>query len=1153
MRIDYSLKDALAWRFVVLSILPLLLVSIISFDFFTRETEQRLSRENYSTAESIAALISLELREPYVLIREFSNIYSSLSLNSDEVKEYLSGLVNGNTSIEAIFLLDKSNHVVATGLQHGFSHRENEFFGQDFSLLPQVKHADKTIGLHWSKAFFSQLTGRISLALTSRIEEGLVVAYVNIEQLQQRFIPLLGDEPAHLLLLDRQGQLVLCLPQATSVKMNGLTHLAPVNAVLNGRLETTRYQLNNKSFLGTAIRIPAIDWIVLYGQEHSGLSNVVWRLQVVLIGVLLLALFLAALWSRKLAKKIVRPISDLAKSAESFSAGDYRYPLPYGNHLEIDKLSDSFRNMRKTIDEREKLLLQNQDYFSHLFNGVTDAILISKKNENGTPGNFIEVNDVACQLLGYSREQFKTLSPYNINRTCREDLVAFKAVLDEISEKDKALFKTDLLTADGDWLPVEIGCQLFELDGQQVFFSVARDITLREKYETSIKTLVRSTVGLTGQDCLDEIVQNLCDWLNADGASIGIVSGDRLKIQASYLNGQLKSPFSLQLDGTPYAEILAGDYRCYTENASTLFPALNQFKLAKINSFIGIPMIGHKGQVLGVVSAFSRRNMIAVPHVEELLSVIASRAAAECERLNYVRELAHNEEMLRTLFNSTAEAIVGIDLRGECVFCNPSTLRILGYDSETELIGKSFSQLVDNAQLREMKSAESDCPFMAAIESEEKVVGADGVLRRRDGQEIPVEYWGHQMLRDGELIGGVITFIDISRRRTLEKQLQHSQRMEAIGTLTGGIAHDFNNILTVISGYAGLLQSLYADDKQLLPKVNKIAEAADRGSKMTHGLLAYSRKKTGPSTPVDLNKLILQVQELFGKVFGEHIEKQLELSEEQLFVPAEVSQLEQVLVNLATNARDAMPGGGVLTIKTSKAAIDRDFCKAHGYGEPGDYALITVEDTGVGMSQDVLQSIFDPFFTTKDTGKGTGLGLAIAWGIVKQHKGYILVDSEHDKGTCFKIYLPLTTRKPAKALTPVAGELPGGKETLLLVEDDPQVLETTYNILVSAGYQVLTGNCAESALQTLDAKSQEIDLILSDVVMPGIKGSEFYQEIRKRTTIPVVFISGYTFDTLRDQGLVEDDIILLNKPFSPLALLTRIRETINLKQDKAAC
>ncbi|MEA3332616.1 MAG: ATP-binding protein, partial [Pseudomonadota bacterium] len=400
--------------------------------------------------------------------------------------------------------------------------------------------------------------------------------------------------------------------------------------------------------------------------------------------------------------------------------------------------------------------------------------------------------------------------------------------------------------------------------------------------------------------------------------------------------------------------------------------------------------------------------------------------------------------------------------------------------------------------------------------------------------------------RDDRLVGGVITFIDISRRKILEKQLQHSQRMEAIGTLTGGIAHDFNNILTVISGYVGLLQSQLSDTPKLLSKIQKIGEAAECGSKLTHGLLAYSRKTSEPSTPVDLNQLILKTQDFFGRVIGEHIQKTIILSEQSLVVLADTSQLEQILMNLVTNARDAMPDGGVLTIKTEQAEIDRGFCQMHGYGEPGKYALITVVDDGVGIPKEIQQKIFDPFFTTKDTGKGTGLGLAMAWGIVKQHKGYILVDSLPGEGTNFKIYLPLTDQPVVLTAVEVNTPLPGGDETILLVEDDPLVRESTHSILTAVGYRVVTSDCAESALEVLEQKNTNLSLILSDVVMPGLKGSEFYLEIRKKTDIPVIFMSGYTFDALHEQGLVREGVRLLNKPIQPIALLTEIRETLNI-------
>lgn len=787
----------------------------------------------------------------------------------------------------------------------------------------------------------------------------------------------------------------------------------------------------------------------------------------------------------------------------------------------------------------------DRDYFLKLFNGIADAVFISERCTNGKPGKYFEVNDVACSLLGYGRNELLQKSPYDVNRVAIEEQDNFDDVLTAIEVNGKTLFKTSLRHRDGYWIPVEIGSQIFELDGKDVYFSVARDITLRERYESSIKTLVRSTVGLTGQECLEEIVRNLCDWLDVDGAGIGLLQNGTLEIKSCFFQGELKKSQKLAVNNSPFVEILQGKFTIYPDGAGAYFPQLDFPHLSHASGFIGCPMQGHHGQVIGVIYAYSRKPIQAVPHVEELLSVLASRAIAECERMRYVRELSHSEEMLRTLFNSTAEAIVGINMNGEVVFCNPSTIKILGYKEENDLIGKCFWKMVSAPHGNEKSLNHGDCPFISSIAKEGTISSEDGFFSHSNGHSVPVEYWGHPMHRDNQLIGGVVTFIDISRRKTLEKQLQHSQRMEAIGTLTGGIAHDFNNILTVISGYVGLLKSQFSDNTKLISKIMKIGEAAERGSKLTHGLLAYSRKKSEPSTPVDLNQLVLNVQDLFGRMIGEGIEKHLILSADQLIVLADPSQLEQVLVNLATNARDAMSGGGRLTIRTKKTKIDSSFCQMYGYGEPGQYALITVEDSGVGIPREIQQKIFDPFFTTKDTGKGTGLGLAMAWGIVKQHKGYILVESDPGEGARFKIYLPQTEQPLAAKSIQSSSELPGGTETILLVEDDPLVRESTYSILSAVGYHVVTCDCAEAGLTCLDQKGSSLDLILSDVVMPGMKGAEFYQEIRKKSAIPVIFMSGYTFDYLQEQGLMKEGVLLLNKPIEPLELLTEIRQSLN--------
>jgi PAS domain S-box-containing protein len=790
------------------------------------------------------------------------------------------------------------------------------------------------------------------------------------------------------------------------------------------------------------------------------------------------------------------------------------------------------------------------EYFSRLYNGITDAVFLAEYLPDGTPGSYVEVNDVACELLQYSRVELLQKSPYVINRLALQEPDVFATILADIENRGKTLFKTELLRADGTWVAVEIGSQRFELDGRPVYFSVARDITVREEYEASIRTLVRSTVGLTGEECLVEITRNLCAWLHVDEAAIALFGPeDNVSIKTSSSN-LFTVGDQFPLSATPFAEIQRHQFVIYPDAAESHFPREDFFGGSRpLSAFIGCPMLNHRGEVMGAIFALSSQRLQSVPHVEELLSVIAARAAAECERLQYERDLADNEEMLRTLFNSTAEAIVGIDLQGRVIFCNPTTLDMLGHACNDDLQGRPFWQLID-IEGADQHADNRVCPFVRALQQGQRICRQDSIFRGAEGEQIAVEYWVHPMRRDEQLVGGVITFIDITQRKTLETQLQHSQRMEAIGTLTGGIAHDFNNILTVISGYVGLLQSHFAEDPKVLKKIQKIGEAAERGSRLTHGLLAYSRKKSVPSMPVDLNQLVLNVQDIFGRMIGEEIRKNLTLSQQQLVVLADSSQLEQVLVNLATNARDAMPGGGILTMKTEQAEIDAEFCRSHGYGEPGNYALITVTDTGVGIPAEIQQKVFDPFYTTKETGKGTGLGLAMVWGIVKQHKGYILLHSAPGEGSQFKIYLPLSQQPLPEILHQPTGKLPGGKETILLVEDDPLVRESTHSILSAVGYQVLTSDRAEPALKILQENLSSLSLVLSDVVMPGLKGFEFYREIRKIAGLPVIFMSGYTFDSLYEQGLVKEGVLLLNKPIQPKDLLFHVRQTLDNSQQQ---
>jgi two-component system cell cycle sensor histidine kinase/response regulator CckA len=388
--------------------------------------------------------------------------------------------------------------------------------------------------------------------------------------------------------------------------------------------------------------------------------------------------------------------------------------------------------------------------------------------------------------------------------------------------------------------------------------------------------------------------------------------------------------------------------------------------------------------------------------------------------------------------------------------------------------------------------------------------------------------------------------IDVSERKRLEEQLRQSQKMESIGTLAGGIAHDFNNILTAIIGYGSLLQMKMTEGDPLRYNIEQILSSANRAASLTQGLLAYSRKQILNPQPISVNAIIKKVDLLLTRLIGENIELKTLLTGDDVSVMADAGQIEQVLMNLATNARDAMPGGGYLFIETERIEFSEESAKAHEFGKHGTYALITVTDSGVGMDEKTRQRIFEPFFTTKEVGQGTGLGLAIAYGIIKQHNGTITVSSEEGKGTTFKIYLPVV---PAFERQTQPFELPpiqGGVETVLVAEDDEIVRKLTRNVLEQFGYTVIEAEDGEDAVNKFMEHRDLIKLLLFDVIMPKKNGREAYAKIKIFSPdMKVLFLSGYTADTMLRKGLLEPKVNFIMKPVPMNELLRKVRSILD--------
>jgi signal transduction histidine kinase len=384
-------------------------------------------------------------------------------------------------------------------------------------------------------------------------------------------------------------------------------------------------------------------------------------------------------------------------------------------------------------------------------------------------------------------------------------------------------------------------------------------------------------------------------------------------------------------------------------------------------------------------------------------------------------------------------------------------------------------------------------------------------------------------------------------RKRLEAQLLQSQKMEAVGQLASGIAHDFNNIINSIMGYSTLILMHMEEDDRSFGYFNEIVAASERAAHLTKSLLAFGRKQAIDVKPLSLNDTLSPMAKILSRFLGEDLQLQLKLSEQVPAVLADAGQLDQVLMNLASNARDAMPDGGLLSISTALVKIDDEFRRLHGFGKTGKYALISVEDTGIGMDEQTRQRIFEPFFTTKEPGKGTGLGLSMVYGIVKQHKGYINVYSEPDKGTVFNIYLPAINIKAEAALTPEYMPLLGGSETILMVEDDINLRKVLRLMLEKFGYTVLEASDGIEAIETFREHRDIISLVLMDLIMPGKNGNKAWTEMHAISpAASVLFTSGYTGESVK-KFLLDESWEFISKPVSPRDLLHKIRGILDSK------
>jgi len=506
-------------------------------------------------------------------------------------------------------------------------------------------------------------------------------------------------------------------------------------------------------------------------------------------------------------------------------------------------------------------------------------------------------------------------------------------------------------------------------------------------------------------------------------------------------------------------------------------------------------------------------------------------------------DLRRSEVNFRSLVTNAPYGICRCDSTGKILDVNPAFLELLGLTSPNEVIGQYIYTLyADTEQWFDL----ADC-----LRSSDPFKGLTAEWKRKNGTTV-VRVSGRSVA-NGRKEGIVFELFaeDVSERRVLEQQLRQSQKMEAVGRLAGGIAHDFNNLLMVISGYSEFLLERLGADPDLRPPAQEIASAAERASSLTRQLLAFSRKQMLAPRIVNLNDIATENLKMLTRMIGEDIDLVMTPAKDLWPVRADAGQIEQVIMNLAVNARDAMPSGGKLTIETANVTLDEEYARLHAPLRPGDYVMVSISDTGAGMDTDTQSHIFEPFFTTKGP-KGTGLGLSTVYGIVKQSGGYIWVSSEVGRGTTFKIYLPrvAATGEPA-APTPVLApkrfqRVEPGTETILLVEDEANLRYLAHQYLKKQGYKVIEAADGAVAMQIAVAHEQTIHLLLTDVIMPGMNGRELAQRILEiRPNMKVLYMSGYTENVVGHDGTLDAGVRLLQKPFNLRDLKNLVREVLD--------
>jgi PAS domain S-box-containing protein len=705
---------------------------------------------------------------------------------------------------------------------------------------------------------------------------------------------------------------------------------------------------------------------------------------------------------------------------------------------------------------------------------------------------------------------------FHLNRTIKAPL---NMIIERLKQGDKPDYRG---IYEFEFLSSNIGSILDSLHGETERLNIIYHIAITKRGKEFFNEV---TLALAGMLDLDVMIARV----NPGAESMYIIS--------MFIGEAMKGNLEIPLKNTPFAKAIEERRLQVVESGDCrLFPAEAQVtQEGRVESCLCLPVFDRRGDVSGVIAVFGRRRVFSGADIK-ILETIGHIVAAEFE-------LLEKTVSLDNILNSSIDtAIISTDLDFRITYYNPAAEKFFGVTAD-EAIGMKLGQIGETEKL----ALSLPATVLNDVRKKGESRFSHEITRGNEVCHIDSRIYG-MLDPNSRLVGFVLMSRDITSYRRLEEELLHSRKLEAVGLLAGGMAHEFNNILMTIMGYSSLLSIKTGETDPRKPYVENILESSERAASLIRSMLTFSRKQIINPRIVNVNDIVRRIDNLVRSVLEEDIELKTSLPDAELVVTADSGQIEQVLMNMLTNARDAMPNGGRIMIETGQEIIGEGYAKAMADLAPGRYATISISDTGIGMDEATREHIFEPFFTNKDAGKGTGLGLSIAFGIIKQHGGHINVNSDPGRGSSFTIYLPMESELKAQEIfNTVSAQPTMGAETILVVEDDPNVIDFVRDFLTEFGYTVL---CADSgnALQLFGENRGRIDLLLLDVVMPKKSGREIYDEIREiRPDIGAIFMSGYSTEIILKRGALDEGHDFIHKPISPETLLNKIREILDRK------